>query len=158
MSAVKINQWINSLGQDYTAFLAAGLIPNQPLIELFPGADDLYLEPEPGLYMRFLATTKYYKSLSITLRNTTPLDIIYEGELPKPYTKYMSQDNVRALFGEPLESSGPIRMPEPLGQTGGWEAYHLDTDTYPNIKVLFQYNESMQVDTLVFRLINENLD
>jgi hypothetical protein len=158
MSLAKIEQLIKNLGQNHSELIATGLISNHQLIELFPGADDLYLEPEPGLYMRFLATSKRYKSLSVTLTKVVPVDIVYEGELPPPYAKNMLQADVQTLLGEPNAASGPINLPEPMGKTGGWEAYHLDSEKYPNIKAIFQYSESMQVDALVFRLIDENAE
>lgn len=36
-------------------------------------------------------------------------------------------------------------MPEPMGQTGGWESYPLDPAIYPGKKVVFQYAASMEL-------------
>jgi hypothetical protein len=80
---------------------------------------------------------------------------VYEGELPKPYISMMTQSDVRNLFGESLEFRGPIKMPGPMGQTGGWESYPLDPAVYPGKKVVFQYTATMEVKTLVFTLIDK---
>jgi len=155
MSALKIEEWIKSLGQTHEELLLKSLIPDGELIELFPGIDELFLEPEAGVEIRFWEETDRFESLSITLIKTTPSTIEYKGELPHPYSPSMTQSDVHALLGEPLESSGPIKMPEPMGQTGGWESYHLDPAIYPNTKIMFSYLESMRVSSLVFTLIDK---
>jgi len=154
MNASKVSEWIKCLGQDYETLLSNDIIPPDELIELFPGIDELYLEPDIGVSMSFREETLRFESLFITLIKTTPSTVEYKGEVPVPYRLEMTQSYVRALFGEPLESSGPIRMPEPMGQTGGWDSYRLDPVVYPNKTVMFQYTASMQVDTLVFTLID----
>lgn len=79
----------------------------------------------------------------------------YRGELPDLYFSQMTQSDIHSIFGVPKESKGPIKMPEPMGQTGGWESYLLDQEIYPGVKVVFQYTADMQVKTLVFTLIDK---
>lgn len=158
MSAEKIKLWINSLGMTHEDMLSKFIIPDSDLIELFPDIDELYIEPEIGVEMSFWAETERYEALCITLIKTTPSTIIYTGALPAPYTLRMNQTSVRALFGEPLEYSGAVKMPEPMGQTGGWEYYNLDPEIYPGVKVQFQYLESMDVNCIVFVLIDKGHD
>jgi len=158
MKISKIESLIQNLGQNHAILLDKKLIPDQKLLELFPGDDDLYLDLETGISTQFWAETKNFEALFITLIKTMPSDVIYRGEIPKPYDLEMTQTDVRALFGEPLESRPPVKMPEPRGQTGGWESYRLDPVVYPNKKVIFQYTASMQVNTIVFALIDEGHD
>lgn len=155
MSASKTEEWIKSLGQTHEELLSKLLIPDTELIELFPGIDELYLEPEIGVSMSFREETERFESLHFALRKTIPSIIEYKGNLPVPYRKNMTQSDVRALFGEPFKASGPIKLPEPIGLTGGWESYHLDPAIYPNKKVVFRYSASMNVNTLVFTLIDK---
>lgn len=158
MSISRIENWINNLGQEYDALITRNIIQNQPLMELYPGRDRLHLEPEIGIGLSFWAETKRFEALFITLLKSTPSTVEYKGELPKPYSIEMIQSDVHAIFGEPFESKGPIKMPQPMGQTGGWESYRLDPATHPNIKVVFQYTATMQVKTLVFTLIDKDHD
>nr|WP_263596467.1 hypothetical protein [Pseudomonas fluorescens] len=87
-----------------------------------------------------------------------PEIIVYTGELPPPYSSKMTQAGVHSIFGQPMESRGPIKMPKPMGQTGGWESYPLDPVMYPGKKVVFQYTAAMEVKTLVFTLIDKGHD
>ena len=155
MSIPKIESWIKSLGQKYESLIAQGIITDQPLTELYKGRERLNLKPEEGINLSFWAESKCLETLSITLIKTTPSTVEYKGELPSPYTLKMTQSDVRTLFGEPMESKSPIKMPQPMGQTGGWEAHRLDPTLYPNTKVRFSFTTSMQVDTLTFTLIDK---
>lgn len=158
MDAKTIEHWIKSLGRRYDVLVAEGVIPNQPLQELYPGRDLLDIIIAPGLSMSFWAETKRFETLFITLLKTTPSTTEYKGELPKPFAPVMSQSEVRANFGEPMASKGPVKMPQPMGMTGGWDAYWLDPVTHPNIKVVFQYTATLTVNTLVFSLIDKGHD
>jgi hypothetical protein len=158
MSAATIKTWISSLGKNYDELTAQGTISNQPLMELYPDCDRLDLEPEVGVSLTFWAETKRLEALFVTLIKTTPSTVEYKGELPEPYSSEMTQSDVHVIFGEPFEFKGPIKMPQPMGQTGGWESYRLDPEMYPGKKVVFQYTAAMQVDTLVFTLIDKGHD
>ncbi len=158
MDATTIEHWIKKLGQLYDALVAEGNIPNQSLDELYPGRDWLTILPASGLELSFWAETQRFEKLFITLLDAMPGVPVYKGELPKPYTSEMTQSDVHALFTTPLELKGPIKMPQPMGQTGGWESYRLDPAKHPNIKVVFQYTAAMQVKTLVFTLIDKDHD
>lgn len=155
MNALKIEELIKNLGQTYEDLLLKSLIPDEELIEIFPGVDELYIQPEEGVEMSFWAETERFESLYITLLKTPISTIEYRGELPAPYSLNMTQSTAHALFGEPFESSGPTKLPEPTGKTGGWESYRLDPVLYPNSKVGFRYLTSMNVNTLVFTLIDK---
>lgn len=157
MDAKTIERWISNLGRPYGTLVAEGVIPNLPLKELYKGRDWLDIEPEDGLELSFWAGTKCLETLYITLLKTTPSTVEYKGELPKPFAPVMAQSGVRATFGEPIESKGPMKLPN-IGMVGGFDAYTLDPATHPNMKVSFQYTITMQVKTLVFSLIDRDHD
>jgi hypothetical protein len=157
MNAKIIEGWIKSLGQPYDTLVVKGLIPSQPLQELYKGRDWLDIEPASGLELSFWAQTKRFERLFITLLSTVEGCTEYKGELPKPFAPVMSQPGVRATFGEPMESQGLTKLPLNT-MVGGFDAYRLDPDTHPNMKVSFQYTTTMQVKTLVFSLIDRGHD
>ncbi|UVL41856.1 DUF6392 family protein [Pseudomonas sp. B21-040] len=154
MIKAELDRLIKSLGEKYPVLKQAGVIPG-PLTELYPGRDLLSFKFEGGLSLNFWRETLRFEIFFVTLRKTMPSTTEYRGELPDPYFSLMTQSDVRAIFGTPVESMGPIKMPQPMGQTGGWDAYPLDQDIYPGKKVMFQYAADMQVNTLVFTLIDK---
>jgi len=155
MTAVKIEAWIACLGQTYEELLKKSLLPDEDFIELFPEDDSLYLEPLVGVAMSFWAKTERLETIFVTLKESMPGIPIYAGDLPALYSSCMNQADVRARFGTPLGSSGPIRMPEPMGWTGGWDTFDLEPENYPNIKVKFQYLASMDLKCIVFTLVDK---
>lgn len=158
MNTVSITTWIRKLGDSYDDLIVQGLIGDAVLRELYPGRDLLDMDPQAGLNLCFWAKTKRLETLFVTLKSTMPEIEEYLGGLPEPYRREMTQSDVHDHFGEPSESKGPIKMPEPMGQTGGWESYLLDSDMYPGKKVVFQYTATMEVKTLVFTLIDKGHD
>jgi len=158
MSALTIQSWTKNLGQTHEYLLSESLIPDNELIELFAGDDQVYLEPEKGISMTFWDETGRLESFAITLMKVVPGDSEYRGELPFPYELNMNKSKIRDLFGDPFQSSGPVKMPHPVGRTGGWDGYKLDQSLYPNTKVVFHYHESTQVDYVAFSLIDKGHD
>lgn len=159
MSITTINQWVKNLGASYEELVSRDFIAKDQLLEaLYPDCDLLDMVLEAGLSLTFWADTKRLETLFVTLIKTTPSTIEYEGDLPAPYRSAMTQSDVHAVFGNPTESRGPIRMPEPMGQTGGWESFLLDSSIYPGKKVVFQYTADMRVKTLVFTLVDKGRD
>lgn len=155
MSAQLIEAWISVLGVGHDELLKRSLISGDDFIEIFPDDNELYLEPLIGISMSFWAETERFEALHITLLKSTPSTVEYTGSLPEPYSLRMDQAKAHAILGKPLEYSGPIRMPEPMGQTGGWESYALDPSIYPNVRLHLQYLESMEVSAIVFSLIDK---
>ncbi|WP_417286428.1 DUF6392 family protein [Cobetia marina] len=151
MDAATIERWIKNLGRPYDVLIAEGVIPNMPLQELYKGRDWIDIEPADGLELSFRAETKRFERLFITLLKSTPSTVEFKGELPKPFTPAMSQAQVRANFGEPMESQGPTKLPLNT-VVGGFDAYLLDPATHPQTKVVFQYTAALMVDTMVFAL------
>jgi hypothetical protein len=158
MDAKTIEKWIKNLGRDYDSLVAEGVIPNHPLQELYPGRDLLDMIIAPGLSMSFWSQTKKFETLFITLLKTTPSTSAYSGELPKAFVPPMTRHDVLVYFGEPMTSKAPVMMPQPVGMTGGWDAYVLSPESHPNVKVVFQYTATLAVNTLVFSLIDKGHD
>lgn len=154
MKKVELEELIGSIGSSHETLISRGLLPDWQLIEMYEGRDRLGFKPELGINMDFWRETKKLETLFITLRKTTPSTFAYQGELPAPYVREMTQADVHAIFGEPMVSKGPIKMPLPIGQTGGWESYQLDPERYFGKKVVFQYGVDMKVNTLVFTLLD----
>ncbi|MFJ4371430.1 DUF6392 family protein [Pseudomonas japonica] len=156
MDAKTIESWIDNLGQSYETLLANGLV-NQPLQELYTGRDWLDVEPTAGLELSFWSETRRFERLFISLISVVSDAKEYRGELPRPFVANMTQSEVRAAFGKPMESQGPTRLP--LNRSvGGFDTYQLDSTRHPNTKVSFQYTSTMQVKTLVFSLIDRSHD
>lgn len=152
MSATNIETLVSCLGQTYGTMLSRGVVSNQPLSELYKGRERLALKVTDGIELSFFADSKVLERVLITLEASMPGVAVYNGELPKPFAKSMTQAGVRATFGNPVESRGPIKMPKPLGQTGGWDAYPLDTNRATGVRVIFSYSASLLVQTLAFIL------
>ncbi|WP_443190826.1 DUF6392 family protein [Pseudomonas indica] len=157
MDAATITRWIKNLGRPYDTLVTEGIIPNLPLQELYKGRDWLDIEPASGLELSFRAKTKHLETLFVILAKTVDGQSVYRGELPLPFALKMDQASVRATFGPPMESKGPIKLPLNT-KTGGWDAYRLDSAMHPNAKLIFKYAENMAVNTLVFTLIDTGHD
>lgn len=155
MNVATMERWIGYLGARYDDLIVKGVTLNKAPQPLYPDADRLDADVEVGVSVAFWAEDKRLEALFVTLKKTTPSTVEYKGELPEPYKFNMTQSDVRTLFGEPMESRGPIKLPQPIGQTGGWESYALDSSIYPGKKVVFQYTAAMEVKTLVFTLIDK---
>ncbi|MGF6090828.1 DUF6392 family protein [Pseudomonas sp. 18173] len=155
MNAEKIESWILNLGLSSDELIARGVVFNEEPQALYPEADLLDLDLEVGVSLSFWAESNRLETLFITLKKTMPGILEYKGDLPLPYTLDMTQADVQAIFGNPMDSRGPIKMPHPMGQTGGWESYLLDQNIYPGKKVVFQYTAEMKVKTLVFTLVDK---
>ncbi|WP_339492143.1 DUF6392 family protein [Pseudomonas sp. EA_15y_Pfl2_R67] len=155
MKAFELEVLVERIGSQHEVLVSEGILPDQPLTEMYEGRDRLEFGPEPGIELEFWRETRRFETLFVTLIRTIPSMSKYEGELPIPYMLEMTQSDVHAIFGEPMASKGPIKMPVPIGMTGGWDSYPLDPELYPGKKVVFQYTQDMRVKTLVFTLIDK---
>ncbi|MEF9671666.1 hypothetical protein QNM99_00665 [Pseudomonas sp. PCH446] len=72
------------------------------------------------------------EKIIITLIKTVDDQTIYTGGLPPPFSLKMNKIGVHALFGEPMQSKGPAKIPGSGGQiSGGWDAYRLQERIHP---------------------------
>lgn len=158
MSEYKIQNLIRCLGDDFFSLVEREVIPARPLKELYPGRDVLSMSLEPGLSLDFWAETMRLETVFITLIKTIPSTFVYQGELLEPFSFDLSQVDVRSLLGEPFQYGGAVELPKPIGRKGGWDAYRMDENSYPNVKVQFQYTADLKVNTLVFTLLDKGHD
>ncbi|MCQ9425754.1 DUF6392 family protein [Pseudomonas sp. LJDD11] len=156
MNITQVQGLLSSLGKQSDAIHVEGVHTQGPLLEMFEGDDVLSITPAPGIAMSFRSVGKVFDTLVFRLLKTYPEQVVYTGALPKPFKVAMSKAEVHELLGQPLEATGPIKMPDPLGQTGGWEAFALGHEKYPGVKVVVQYNASLDVFGLVFSLMDKH--
>lgn len=158
MDAKTVERYIGAIGKTYESLLSQETLPSTKPWKIFETDDQFSVDIEEGLSLTFSEETRRLESVFITIIQTTPSTTSYKGEMPRPFTPSMNQATVRATFGEPMASKGPINMPKPMGMTGGWDAYQFDPVTHPNVKVVFQYTAASMVNTLVFSLIDKDHD
>ncbi|MBN6712532.1 DUF6392 family protein [Pseudomonas capsici] len=158
MGTTTIEGYIKALGETYESLLGQGFFPSTKPWKIFDDDDQFSLNIENGLSLTFHEGTRKLESIFITLIKTTPSTAEYKGLLPRPFVSEMNQSEVHASFGEPMASKGQVKMPKPMGMTGGWDAYRLYPAIHPNAKVVFQYTAALLVNTLVFSLIDKGHD
>ncbi|EIM15276.1 DUF6392 family protein [Pseudomonas chlororaphis] len=159
MSTITIQQWINGLGRTYEQLVAAGVVPNSPLIPLFEGSDndDLIQRPAPGVELWFGAKNRCLEQVMIALLPTVGQPV-YTGSLPSPFSLEMDQKSVRNALGEPMASQGPVTLPGGRGKRGGSDTYRLSAETHLNAKVTLGYLENLAVNNISFSLIDKGHD
>lgn len=155
MSAKEIDRWVAGLGQTFQGLIAAGVRINESLIPSprEGAAEEFISKPVPGIELWFQAKTMKLERIVVTLKGRIATVPAYKGELPNPFTLEMTKQTVRAKFGEPYQSKGPIKMPL-IGLTGGWDAYRLHDSIHPNAEVAIQYLADQTVSGLSFCLLD----
>lgn len=151
MNNEELHAFISYMGKEHVSLVTNGLIPDEPLSEVFPGSNTIYFEPAPGVSMTFSPDGKVFEKLFLILKKNVPSDPEYQGELPPQVYSVMSQQQVREAFGTPAESHGPPSPPILARQCGGWDIYPYNGQRFPGIDLVFSYNAEMQVTHLVFK-------
>lgn len=155
MNERQVESLIRGLGLHYDELNVEGVLTQGELVGL-EGLDWLVLDPEPGVEISFHADSKVFFRVNFSLRKTFPEEDIYLGELPEPFRLNMAQSEMHGVLGAPAYSSGPIKMPQPIGQTGGWESFSLDQKRFPDVMAVLQYTEQLEVCGLVFESMSED--
>lgn len=158
MNAQQLESYLTNLGRPHAKLVAEGVVPAVDFIEIYPGALTLYLEAASGLNLCFWAESKEFESVIVSLAETVTTKTVYQHELPEPYIKCVTRDIALNIFGEPIESRGPFKMPLPMGEVGGWDKFHLLDQKYPGIIVLFKYDVAMNVTGVAFALEKTGFD
>lgn len=158
MNSFKLDSWISSLGKTHAELLGNDVIQASDLIEVYAGTDYLHSEPEAGVDFSFWAETKILEAIIFTLIKITPSEVVFEDSLPSPYDRLIDKEKVRNYFGSPMESRGPMRLPSPLGQIGGWDQFDLGHRGHPNVYVMFKYTVEFDVKGMSFGLIDRGHD
>ncbi|MGB9089109.1 MAG: DUF6392 family protein [Pseudomonas farsensis] len=149
---IELNAYLDHLGKTHVELLEHGLVDDSPFIEVYPGSLTLYLQPQAGLDLAFLAETKQLESVMYTLLKLVPEDVLFAGELPEPYASCKKLDDVRGRFGAPHASKGPLRLPDPLGEVGGWDGYSMTGEGREHLRVVFKYDADLTVFCISFGL------
>lgn len=153
MKISELETLIGRLGKSHSDLIAMNAVPDTPLLQIFPESEIFFFEPEEGVGMTFSPEEKIFIRLFITLKETTPSTIAYEGELPSRLAMDMNKTTVHEVFGVPKSSHGPVKLPQPTGWTGGWDIYDFDLDNFPGVDLIFKYRADMAVVGLVFRML-----
>lgn len=145
----RVEHYAKNIGKSYSSLVAEGVIPDKKLQRLFKGDDEPHLSLEKGLSLVF-SEAQVLQHVYVTLLKTVKGTHEYQGPLPEPLIKHISQAWVRGRFGTPIESRGPVTLPV-LGKKGGWDAYSLDPERFGSVRMIFQYTESLAVNVIHFK-------
>lgn len=151
MNITEVNDLIKSLGQPCVELEENVLLCNE-LLKLEEGGDKnafLTLSPEPGVEMWIWVRTKALETVLFCLMETINGDAAYSGALPSPFSLKMTKRDVRALLGEPYESSPPSDALREQGYAGT-DYYRYGASTFPDAQVGLQYREDGLVCTIGF--------
>ncbi len=151
MKISELETLIGLLGKSHVDLIAMNVVPDAPLLQIFPESEIFFFEPEEGVGMTFSPEEKIFTRLFITLKETTPSTIEYEGELPNRLLMNMDKATVHKLFGVPKSSHGPVKLPQ-TGWTGGWDLYDFDLEKFPYVDLTFKYLADSTVQNLIFEL------
>ncbi|WP_322363763.1 hypothetical protein [Pseudomonas sp. Teo4] len=147
---MKVESWLESIGKTHAVLVELGLDPDLRLVRLYPGATELYLEPEAGLSYRFYAKTKVLNAVIVSIVKRVESQPEFKGTLSQPYG-CLTKNAVREVWGNPLNAKGPSMMPQPIGKTGGWDLYELTSQGFDNLELVFQYTSELSVSGVVLR-------
>lgn len=139
----------------YPEMISSGIyLPDSPPKGIFEDSATLAMTPEPGIELDFWASSQRFETLFISLLESFEREPTYKGKLPYELKKRINQGWMRSQYGEPFASRAPFKMPI-RGMTGG-----SDTSRFANIpkgtQAVFKYNAEMDVETVVFRLIEKS--
>ena len=155
MNAAMIDDLVKSLGRTYPELIASGMyLPGGPPKGIFDDSDTLSMAPELGLEMGFWASNLRFETLFISLLESFEGESTYKGKLPYELENRMSQQWVRSRYGEPFTSRVPFKMPI-RGMTGGSDTYRF-SNLPKGTQVVFKYNADLDVEMVVFRLIEKS--
>ncbi|MBC3480715.1 hypothetical protein [Pseudomonas sp. SWRI77] len=147
---VEVEHWLRCLNKTHTVLLDLGLDPGLPIITLYPGDTEFYLEPEPGVSYKFDVETKVMKAVIVTVIKRVEFEPVFSDLLSEPYS-CPTQRSVRDVWGSPVRSRGPVALPHPIGKTGGWDAYGLASKGFADIELMYQYTAELQASAIILR-------
>ncbi|MFJ7315447.1 DUF6392 family protein [Pseudomonas sp. NPDC098747] len=157
MKSTNLELLITKLGASHSNLISDGIVSNKPLERLYQDSDSLELEPEPGLELIFYSDTERFEAIQITLGNNMGEKLeIYKGELPEGYAIATNQSLVRAIFGTPFQTKGPMEIPGTDITIGAIDSYVLNPDLNGTAFVYFQYAPDLRVDRIEFSVFDRN--
>lgn len=145
-----IDFWIERLGHPHASLVTLGHFPDIPLEVVFMGQESETATPQPGLELEFSTEPLILKCVHVNVIRTIPQDQPYQGTLPGRLQGLTTRKEVTERFGPSSMSQPPLRMPSPLGDTGGWDVFAWENTNNVPTFVMFQYNTELQVCDLAF--------
>lgn len=158
MNIDQLSTYLRNFDRPHADLLAEGIVPAGDLIEVYPDAWTLYLEPAPGLSLCFWAETRKLESMMFSLAETNIVDDIYQDKLPAPYDKCLTRADALVILGDPIESRGPFKMPLPMGDVGGWDKFEFVAQDQPKLVIVVQYGVDLSVSAMAFALAKTGAD
>ncbi|WP_265531649.1 DUF6392 family protein [Pseudomonas saponiphila] len=158
MDAKTISRWVSSLGLSHEALIARGERIEPPTDKLYDEFEWLTVIVEPGLMLDFWEDSLALEKVLIELMPLEAGRSYYRGELPAPFSRTMTHEEIRSLLGTPLRSGE--RRPSADGQytLNAWESYRLPEALHPSARVGLVYNADMQIKVLSFDLLEPQRD
>lgn len=158
MNTQQLEAYLLGLGRFHEELVVNGVVPPGDLIEVYPGAWTLYLEPVPGLELCFWAEDKRFESVILSLSETATSKVVYQQKVPEPYGRCVTREATLKILGKPIESKGPFKMPLPMGEVGGWDKFVLAGWEHKELVVIVKYDVAMNVIGLAFALAKTGFD
>ena len=150
MIEINIASLIRALGAPRRELIDRGTIPESDTEEVFPGSETFFSLLDEGVELSFCADTTHFKMLTVYIVDGPISGPVYQGELPEPLSTLTDKSSVDAAFPDPIKSRGPLSFPKPIGETGGWATYSLDTLGFVDTQVTFHFNPSLQIEYIGF--------
>lgn len=149
MSTESITSYVAAIGRSYSDLVAEGVIPADEPEKTDPDSETFFIMVEGGgVELSFSEVSQQLEKVVIRLLSTRPNTVAFAGDLPEPFSRISSEDDVRREFGTPAESKGPVKLPVPLGSVGGWDSYPFAGEL--RLRLTFQYTPDMRVSHIFF--------
>lgn len=150
MNIIQLKNYLDNLGRPFDELVAERTLPSGPILEPFPGSLSIYVEPAPGLCASIWAETRLFESFMILKVERFSDAPIYADVLPEPYASCTSRESALKIFGEPMLSKGPFKMPIVLQELGGWDKFALTSMGYPELAIVVDYDVQLNVTGFAF--------
>ncbi|MDP9503849.1 DUF6392 family protein [Pseudomonas protegens] len=158
MDAKTISRWVSNLGLSHAELIARGERIERPTGKLYDEFEWLTVIVEPGLMLDFWEDSLALEKVLIELMPLEEGRSFYRGELPAPFSRSMTREDIRDLLGTPLRSGE--RRPSADGQymLNAWESYRLPEHLHPSARVGFVYSVDLIIKVLSFDLLEPQRD
>ncbi|WP_152645381.1 hypothetical protein [Pseudomonas sp. 10-1B] len=150
MSQSTLEAWIERLGQQHSTLVANNDLSASPLAFVFIGQESETATPLPGLELEFSAGPLVLECVHVNLISRICQEQTYQGMLPDRLQGLSTRTEARDRLGPRRSSQPPLRMPLPLGDTGGWDVFAWKNTNNAPISIMCQYNTKLQVCDLAF--------
>lgn len=156
MNIQELDSYLSRLGKSQDELIREDNSWLTDFVEVYPGALSVYLQPAPGLNLRFWAEDRRFESVIISIAPTATSKSVYQRKLPQPYDGCTTREQTLKFLGDPLETKGPFMMPLPMGKVGGWDKFELKG--HVGLVVIVKYDVDLNVIGLSFALRESGYD